>query len=211
MKGILFYLKFIKNIIIKKTTFSDIILIFSIAFLALEIIIFLIFICLNCSQSKNNTDDEINNKKTNIMAKKVRRTIIFYTIFGFLSMALYIFGNYIYFNCNLKYKNSYEEKQIYNYNYEDYPILKEIYDIYNNNYEKFSLDVFIKNSTNNILFYSSIGLSFFTLVSYILLLCYRCNGSYKLSFIIMEIISLVIKTFIMLYSIKNSLKGLKKN
>ena len=144
------------------------------------------------------------------MNKKLRRTIIFYTIFGLLSMALYIFGNYIYFNCNLKYKNGYEDKQIYNYKYEDYPILKEIYDIYHDNYEKFSLNEFIKNYINNILFYFSIGLSFFTVIAYILLFCYKCKGSYRLAFFIVEIISLVFKIFIMLYSINLSLKGLKK-
>lgn len=197
------------NDFIKKSTFSDIFLVFSLSFLALEILIFLIFIGLNCKDSINNKEDETNNK-SNKITQKIRKTIIFYTIFGLLSMALYIFGNYIYFNCNLKYKNGYEENKIYNYKYEEYPILKEIYDIYHNNYEKFSLNEFIKNYINNILFYFSLGLTFFTIIAYILLLCYKCNGSYRIGFLIVEIISLVFKIFIMLYSINFFLKGLKK-
>ena len=207
--NILFKISKEYNDFIQKSTFSDIFLIFSLSFLSLELLIFLIFIGLNCKESINKKDDETNNK-SNIITQKIRKTIIFYTIFGLLSIALYIFGNYIYFNCNLKYKNSYEENKIYNYKYEEYPILKEIYDIYHNNYEKFSLNEFIKNYINNILFYFSLGLTFFTIIAYILLLCYKCNGSYRLGFIIVEIISLVFKIFIMLYSINFSLKGLKK-
>ena len=207
--NILFKISKEYNDFIKKSTFSDIFLVFSLSFLALEILIFLIFIGLNCKESINNKDDKTNNK-SNKITQKIRKTIIFYTIFGLLSMALYIFGNYIYINCNLKYKNGYEENKIYNYKYEEYPILKEIYDIYHNNYEKFSLNEFIKNYINNILFYFSLGLTFFTIIAYILLLCYKCNGSYRIGFLIVEIISLVFKIFIMLYSINFTLKGLKK-
>ena len=126
--NILFKISKEYNDFIQKSTFSDIFLIFSLSFLSLELLIFLIFIGLNCKESINKKDDETNNK-SNIISQKIRKTIIFYTIFGLLSIALYIFGNYIYFNCNLKYKNSYEENKIYNYKYEEYPILKEIYDI----------------------------------------------------------------------------------
>ena len=199
----------------KKGMFSNYYLLSSMILLGLEIIIFLIILCINCRTEKNinnNNNDNINtNNMNNNKSKYCRWSIIYYTVFGFLSIILYLMGNFIYFNCKLKYRKSYEEDKIFNYKYDDYPILKEIIEIYNNNNEKWLINKWNNEIIYNLFFWFSGALFIFTVLSYVLLFCFKCKGNCKVGFIIFEVFSAAIKIFMIIYSINNSLKGLKKN
>ena len=131
-----------------KGVFSNYILMCSMILLGLEIIIFIIILCINCRDAKDaNNNDNI--------PKYSRWSIIYYTVFGVLPIFLYLMGNFIYFNCKLKYRESYEENKIFNYYYDDYPILKEILEIYNNNHNKMPIKVWNKEIIYNLFFWSS--------------------------------------------------------
>ena len=188
----------------KKDIISNYYLMSSMILLGLEIIIFIIILCINCKAAKT-----INNNNNN--SKYCRWSIIYYTVFGFLSIILYLMGNFIYFNCKLKYRKSYEEDKIFNYKYEDYPILKEIIEVYNNNNEKWLINKWNNEIIYNLFFWFSGALFIFTVLSYVLLFCFKCKGNCKVGFIIFEVFSAAIKIFMIIYSINNSLKGLKKN
>ena len=198
-----------------KGIFSNYFLLISIIALGIEIFTFIVLICVNKNRRTINNEgnnDGINNIKKN-MTKYGRWSIIFYTIFGFLSITIFIFGNFVYSKCNLRYKDYYEEKKIYNYTYEEYPVLEEIFKNFYNNYEKHSIKNWKKSELiGNIFYYCLIPsiLFIFSFLSYIFLLCFKCKGSYRNGFIVLEILSVLTKIGIICYSIIIFKKGLKK-
>ena len=83
---------------------------------------------------------------------------------------------------------------IYEYNYTDYPILKEIYEIYYPNDEKKIYEdnttIYESNIYNIFRFWL---LSFVTFFAYCFLFFYKCKDKCKIVFIFLEICSLIIK------------------
>ena len=194
----------------QKGIFENKSLLISIIFLGLECIIFLILLCINCSEVKNNlenNDNDIDEKRCG------RKFIVFYTVFSFLSVPIYIMGNFACSKCKLKYEKYYEKNRIYNYYYKSYPILKEIIDIYNsnNNYDKYSIKEFKMEYFNNKFFYFFSILILFTIITYILAICFNTKQKCKKGFIVFQIFSIIIKGIIIFFTIKYTLKGLKKN
>ena len=162
--------------------------------------------CVNCSNAKNNEEnDEYDEEKK--IKKCGRRSIIFYTVFSFLSVPIYIMGNYVCSNCKLKYGKYYEKVKIYDYNYKSYPILKEIYDIYNNNnnYDKYSINEFKMEYFHNMFFYLFSIFILFTIITYVLLICVGNRQKCKAGYIIFGILSFIIKGIIIYFYNSNHL------
>ena len=195
----------------KKGIFYDVVPI-SIIFLGLELILFIILLCVNCSTAKDNEENEEYDEE-NKNKKCGRRSIIFYTVFSFLSVPIYIMGNYACSNCKLKYGKYYEKDKIYDYNYKSYPILKEIYDIYinSNNYDKYSINEFKTEYFHNIFFYLFSIFILLTIITYILLICINNKQNCKGGYIVFEILSFIIKGIIIFFTTKYTMKGIKKN
>ena len=192
----------------KKGIISDYYLIASIVLLVVEIICFIILITINNNINKNENSNNNTTQNINIknISKYSRWAIIFYTVFGFLSISVFIFGHFIYSKCKLKYEDYYRYHNIYDYSYDDYPILKEIMDTFtNNNYEKYSLSKWKEKDEilNNFYIYFWIPAFLFliTLISYILLIFLKCKEKCKKGFIVFESLSVAVKLLIIVFSI----------
>ena len=178
-----------------------------------------------------------NSDKNTIKQKCSRCSVIFYVIFGFISSAIFIFTPYLFYKCKNRYsdyfspdKHEHIKKEkimtadnheiefnfpIETYYYENYPLLKDIYDIY---YEKnpFDNNKIIKVDMN----FESLGIIYsyiaiivcpiLAIISLILLCCTKCNDkNCQLGFVILGIISIILKLFIIFwpyYWIKNKYK-----
>ena len=99
----------------------------------------------------------------------------------------------------LQYNDSYFDENetiyiIYEYNYTDYPILKEIYEIYYPNDKKKIYEDYTTIYDSNIFnIFRFCLLPFVTFFAYCFLFCYKCKNKCKIVFIILEICSLIIK------------------
>ena len=190
-------------------------LVIYILFLIFEILLFLLLIYIN---RKYKIKDEI---KTNKYQSIILYSFFGFTLFLMINLNgkecknhyynhffpdnysenksfININNSYYYIGQYHQYYESYFDKneliyKIYQYNYTDYPILKEIYKIYFPNGKKKIYD----SST----FYDSIVcdtfrlwlLPFITFFAYCFLVCYKCKNKCKIVFIILEICSLIIK------------------
>ena len=193
---------------------------FFIAAIVLLGVFFIIWILISFFKKSQNSDNNTTKQKC------ARCSVMFHVIFGFISSSIFIFTPYLFYECKNRYSDFFlPEKYEYSikdkitvdniereytipietYHYVDYPLLKEIYDIY---YEKsdFGNHKIIKLDMN----FESLGMIYtylaivacpiLIIVSFILICCTQCNDKKcQLGFAIIEIISIILKLFIIFW------------
>ena len=193
---------------------------FFIAAIILLGVFFIIWILISFFKKSQNSDNNTTKQKC------ARCSVMFHVIFGFISSSIFIFTPYLFYESKNRYSDFFlPEKYEYSikdkitvdniereytipietYHYVDYPLLKEIYDIY---YEKsdFGNHKIIKLDMN----FESLGMIYtylaivacpiLIIVSFILICCTQCNDKKcQLGFAIIEIISIILKLFIIFW------------
>ena len=168
-------------------------------------------------------EDNLQNRKK----KLARTTLLFHSIFGVISVILFHLSPYIYYSCknkysdnflsheyrfkknisfsysysHLNYLNSDKSLIIENYDYVDYPYLEEIYHIYYENISNKEVKLKLKpRHIGTLYFYLSVaampGLS---AISFVLLIIFKCKEKFHAGFIVFEIISIILKIFIIFW------------
>ena len=188
-----------------KKGISNIVFIIAIVLLGILLIIWFLISILKKTQ---------NSDKNTTKQKCSRCSVMFYAIFGFISSSIFIFTPYLFYECKNRYSDYFLSNEyvytkhgniIETYNYVNYPLLKDIYDIY---YEKspFNKDKIIKvnlNFENLGIIYSYLAIllcPILIIVSFILLCCTKCNDKKcQLGFVIIAILSIICKLFIIFW------------
>ena len=169
-------------------------------------------------------DDSENNEGNK---KKARCTVLFHLIFGMISAGVFIFSPYFYYQCKNRYSDNFFPKR-YNFtktdktwssyyygmesnylielfDYEDYPYLEEIFNIYykttnskKNEYFKIGMNI---KSIGIEYFSAAVGCLILAIISFILVACFKCKGKCHAGYIVIEILSMLLKVYIIFWPI----------
>ena len=187
-----------------------------IGLLGAQFIIWFLVLILKKSDDSENEPQEKNKCK--------RCSIFFYIVFGLISTGIFSVSPFLYYPCKNRYSNyflsdryEYSRKEVirvseyenYEYNniietyyYEDYPYLEEIYNIYyktNSDDEKIKVKVDYKNIGIIFFFLAVVGMPALAIVSFILLICFKSKDKGHKGFVVFEILSILLKIFIIIY------------
>ena len=206
---------------------------FFIIIIALLGVLLIIWLLISILKKSQNSDNNSTKQKC------ARCSVMFHVIFGFISSSIFIFTPYLYYECKNRYsdyfspdKYQYLKKEkimttdnyereisipIETYYYDDFPLLKDLYDKYYekssfNNHEIIKIDM---NFESLGIIYSSlaiIGCPILIIVSLILICCTKCNDkNCQLGFVIIEILSIILKLFIIFWPYYWIKKKYKRN
>lgn len=180
---------------------------------------FIIFICLVIIKKADSSKDNNNNYNK----KCARCSILFYSTFGIASTSIFIISTYFFYPCKNRYSDNFLSDKysftkietiniskyysknitysIEEYDYKDYPYLKEIYNIYYSNMSKKKIKVNVDYENLGIIYFflAVAGTPVLVIISFILLLCFKCNEKGHIGFIIFEILSILLKSCIIIW------------
>ena len=168
-------------------------------------------------------EENLDNKEEK--KKKASCIVMFHFIFGIFSAGIFIFSPYLYYNCKNRYSDNFfpnnytytktqkiryyydysiEDSYIVEtYDYKEYYFLGEIYNIYYKNSSKENEKKKIKMNLFNfgdIYFFAAVaGCPILSIISFILLSCFKCNGKFQPGFIVFDILSMLLKVYIIFW------------
>ena len=191
--------------------------------LSLFLIEFLVWLILLCIKNKEEEKKDNNCKKL---------TILFYAVFGLVSTIVFVFSPYLYYNCKNRYSKNFHldgyYKEIFipynyyegywidveQYDYGSYPSLEEINNIYYLKNKRHKVNEVIVN-------YDNIGIPFFylaivampalSIIAFILLIIFKCKNQCHGGFVVMEILSILLKLCISFWPYVWITQRFKKN
>ena len=142
--------------------------------------------------------------------KFARTSLLLHSIFGLISVILFHLSPHIYYSCKNKYSDNFHSNEyrfkkniltIEHYDYVDYPYLEEIYHIYYKNISKEEVKLELKaKHIGTLYFYLSVAaMPALSLISFILLIFFKCKEKFHAGFIVFEIISILLKIYIIFW------------
>ena len=178
-----------------------------------------LIICFFLLIFKKEDPSNLDNRKK----KLARCTLIFHSVFGITSTIIFIFSSYLFYPCKNRYSNNFLPDKysfiktqkvwisnyysreynltIEEYDYEDYPYLKEIYNIYYKNISKETLKVEVDFKNLGIIYFflAIAAMPLLGIISFILLICFKCKEKGHKGFIFFEILSMLLKLCIIFW------------
>ena len=150
--------------------------------------------------------------------------ILCHPVFGLISAGIFAISPFLlYYPCKSRYSDNFLPDKYYfskmietnisalnngtseyiieEYNYQDYPILKELYDIYNNDRTNKEFNLLLDYNKYGELYVLGVvaGMPLLSIISFILLTCSKYKGKYSYGFIIIELFSLELKLVIIMF------------